>query len=156
MGRNTANKYHWRVLTVIQPHWVCPRSRCMCFPSLHCSDSRLLCRNRLMQALVCMHFPGVSCSGSGSRILHRGADLVGPAFCARPRPEQLRSPGAWRAYSPPAGGCGFPPPPSQPLGFLGVQEARLLGVPCVYFGELDSGCDPPGRCRSSRVPRSPG
>ena len=42
-GRNTANKYHWRVFTVIQPHWVCPRPRRVCFPSLHCSDSRLLC-----------------------------------------------------------------------------------------------------------------
>ena len=39
-GRNTANKYHWRVFTVIQPHWVCPLSRHVCFP---CSDSRLLC-----------------------------------------------------------------------------------------------------------------
>ena len=45
-GRNTANKHHWHVwgvLTVFQPHWVCPRSRCVCFPSLHCSGSRLLC-----------------------------------------------------------------------------------------------------------------
>ena len=41
-GRNTANKYHWRVLTVIQPHWVCPRSWRVCFPSLHCLGSRLL------------------------------------------------------------------------------------------------------------------
>ena len=44
--------------------------------------------NCLMQALVCMHFPGLS--RSGSRVLHKGADLVGPAFCARPRSEQLR------------------------------------------------------------------
>ena len=43
-GRNTANKYHWRVLTVIQPHWVCPHSWPACFPSLYCSGSRLLCR----------------------------------------------------------------------------------------------------------------
>ena len=42
-GRNTPNKHHWCVLTVIQLHWVCPRSRSVCFPSLHCSDSRLLC-----------------------------------------------------------------------------------------------------------------
>ena len=42
-GRNPANKYHWRVFTVIQPLWVCPHSRRVCFPSLHCSDSRLLC-----------------------------------------------------------------------------------------------------------------
>ena len=41
--RNTANKYHWHVLTVIQPHWVCPHSWRVCFPSLHCSDSRLPC-----------------------------------------------------------------------------------------------------------------
>ena len=43
-GRNTTNQYHWRVLTVIQPHWVCTHSRRVCFPSLHCSDSRLLCQ----------------------------------------------------------------------------------------------------------------
>ena len=43
-GRNTANKYHWHVLTVIQPHCVCPCSQHVCFPSLHCSCSRLLCR----------------------------------------------------------------------------------------------------------------
>ena len=42
-GRYTANKYHWCVFTVIQPHWVCACSRRVCFPSLHCSDSRLLC-----------------------------------------------------------------------------------------------------------------
>ena len=41
--RSTANKYPWRVLTVSWPHWVCPRSQCVCFPSLHCSGSRLLC-----------------------------------------------------------------------------------------------------------------
>ena len=40
--------------------------------------------NCLKQALGCMHFPGLSCSGSGSRVLHKGADLVGPAFCAIP------------------------------------------------------------------------
>ena len=46
---NTASKYHWRVwgvLAVSWPHWVCPCSRRVCFPSLHCSGSRLLCRER--------------------------------------------------------------------------------------------------------------
>ena len=40
-------KYHWRpwgVLPVSQPHRVCPGSRCVCFHSLHCSGSRLLCQ----------------------------------------------------------------------------------------------------------------
>ena len=27
-----------------QPHWVCPRSRRVCFPCLHCSGCRLLCQ----------------------------------------------------------------------------------------------------------------
>ena len=46
-GKNTANKYHWPVwgvLAVSLPHWVCPHSRHVCFPSLHCLGSRLLCR----------------------------------------------------------------------------------------------------------------
>ena len=46
-GRNTANKYHWRVwgvLPVSWPHWVCPCSWCVCLTSLHCLGSRLLCQ----------------------------------------------------------------------------------------------------------------
>ena len=46
-GRKIANKYHWPVwgvLTVSGPHWVCPGSWHVCFPSLHCSGSRLFCR----------------------------------------------------------------------------------------------------------------
>ena len=34
--------------------------------------------------------PGLSCSGSGSIVLHKGTDSVGPEFCALPRSEQLR------------------------------------------------------------------
>ena len=46
-GGNAASKYHWRVwgvLAVSGPHWVSLRSRCVCFPFLDCSGSRLLCR----------------------------------------------------------------------------------------------------------------
>ena len=42
--RNATNKYHWHVLTVIQPHWVCPNSWSVCFPSLHCLGPKLLCQ----------------------------------------------------------------------------------------------------------------
>ena len=31
------------VLTMSRPHWVCPCSRSLCFPCLHCLGSRLLC-----------------------------------------------------------------------------------------------------------------
>ena len=41
-------------------------------------------------ALGCMHLSGPSRSGSGTRVVLRGADSVGPAFCALPRSEQLR------------------------------------------------------------------
>ena len=120
-GRNTANKYHWCVFTVIQQHWVCPCSRRVCFPGLYCSGSGCSAGNCLMLALGCMHSPGLSCSGSASRVLHKGADLVAPAFCAHPRSEQLRWPGAWWAQLPPIEGCNLSPPPSQQLSFLGVQ-----------------------------------
>ena len=45
--------------------------------------------NRLRLALGCMYLPGLSHSGSGTQVVLRGADSVGPAFCALPRSEQL-------------------------------------------------------------------
>ena len=129
-GRNTANKYHWRVwgvLAVSQPHWVCPHSQRVCFHGLHFSGSRLLCRNCLRWALGCVHYPGLSRSGSGSQVLHKGTDWVGPAFCVFPRSKQLRSP--------PGGGCILSAPPSQPLSFLGAQWAHLLRCAmCLFWG----------------------
>ena len=41
-------------------------------------------------ALGCLYLPGPSRSGSGTRVVLRGADSVGPAFCALPRSKQLR------------------------------------------------------------------
>ena len=38
-GKNTANRYHWHLLTVSQPHWLCPHSQ-----HLHFSGSKLLCQ----------------------------------------------------------------------------------------------------------------
>ena len=46
--------------------------------------------NHLRLALGCLHLPGLSRSGSGTRVVLRGADSVGPVFCALPRSEQLR------------------------------------------------------------------
>ena len=82
-GRSTANKHRWHVwglLAVSGPHWDCPRSaHSVCFPSLHYSGFRLFCK---VWALGCVHFPGLSLSGSGSQVLHKGADSVRPAFCS--------------------------------------------------------------------------
>ena len=148
-GRNTANKHHWRVwgvLAVSRLHWVCPRSRCVCFHGLHFSGSRLLCWE-LSEA-----GPGL-CTLSRSKPLRfrfsgipQRRRLSGPAFCALPRSEQLRWPGVWQAQSPPGRGCILSPPPSQLLGFLGVQWAHLLRGAVCLFWELISGCDPPSGC----------
>ena len=89
--------------------------------------------NWLRQALGCVHFPGLS--HSGSWVLHKGTDSVGPAFCALPRSKQLRKPGAWWVHSPQVGRCVLSPPPSQPLGFLVVQqECHLRSAVCLLWG----------------------
>ena len=41
--------------------------------------------NHLRLALGCMHLPCLRHSNSGTHVVLRGADLVGPAFCALPR-----------------------------------------------------------------------
>ena len=46
--------------------------------------------NCLKWALGCVHFPGLSLSGSGSWVFHSGTGWVGPPLCALPRSEQLR------------------------------------------------------------------
>ena len=90
-GRDTANRYRWPVwgvLAVDGPHWVCPSSRRVCLPGSILSGSRVLCRHCLKWTLHFVHFPGLS--HSGSRVLHKGTDLVGHVFCALPRSDQLR------------------------------------------------------------------
>ena len=67
------------------------------------SGSRVLCRHCLKGALHFVHFPGLS--HSGSRVLHKGTDLVGHAFCALPRPEQLRQYQALGEHPVPVGPC---------------------------------------------------
>ena len=46
--------------------------------------------NHPWPALGCLHLPGLSHSDSSTRVILRGADSVGPAFCALPRSKQLR------------------------------------------------------------------
>ena len=93
----------------VRPHWVCPCSQRVCFPCLYCLGSRLLYRER---ALSCRHFPGLSRSGSGSRVLHKGADSVGPAFCAFPVRAAQAARRLMSALS--SGAARLLPSPSQP------------------------------------------
>ena len=89
-GRDASTKEHWRVLAVSQPHWACPHSRRVCPPCPHCSGSRLLHPEPSEAGPGLQAPPRSKCSGSGTRVVLRGADSVGPAFCALPRSEQLR------------------------------------------------------------------
>ena len=102
--------------------------------------------NCLKQALGFVHFPGLSHSGSGSQVLHKGTDLAGPAFCALPRSGQLRRSGAWQAHTAQVGSASYRlPHPSCSVSWVHSRTA-VSGVLCVSSGELISGCDFPGRC----------
>ena len=130
-GRGTTNKYHWCVWGVLAamsgPHWVCPRSRRVCFPHLHCSDSWLLCRER---ALSCVHFPGLSRSSSGFRVLHKDADSDGPAFCAFPIRAAQAARSLTSTLSPGAARLLPSPVPAS------VSRCVWSSAPCVSSGEL--------------------
>ena len=92
-GRNTVNKYCWHVWGVLKgygPHWVCPTHSVCAFPIYTAQAQGALQGHCPKWALHFVHFPGLSYSGSGSQILCKGTDLVGHAFCALSRHEQLR------------------------------------------------------------------
>ena len=144
-GRGTANKYHWRVwgaLAVFRHTGFAPIAACVLSPST------LL---RLQAAL-------------------QGA---GPAWRTLPRPKPLRfrfsgTPQrrrlGWACVC-----CAFPGPSTS--GNQELDECTLFrcsapyplpvpasvswrawsGEPCVFSGELISGCDPPGGCQPSRI-----
>ena len=124
-----------------------PATRCVCFPNLVFSGSRLFCRRTVRWALGCMHFPGLSCSGSGSWVLHKGLNFVpfpGPSSSGHqilgghtlPRlgreSYHLPSPSRWVSW--------------------GRSGRAVSDVPCFSSGELISGCDPSGGCQPSRIP----
>ena len=134
-GRGAADKCHWRawgVLTVSRPHWLCPCSGRVCSPSLHCSGSRSLCRE---QALRCVHFPGLSQSGSGSRVVHEGADSAGPAFLC---PSQVQTAQVTRCLASAVfsgSQCIFSHPWSWPLRSPGgSRQAHLWCAVCLFWG----------------------
>ena len=117
------------------------------------SQSTLLRLEVLLQgALGCVHFPGLSLSGSGSWVLHKNTDLVGPSFCALHKSEQLRWPGAWQAHSPQVDGVSYHLPlPSRSVSGVHHKSA-VSGVPFFSSRKLISYCNPPGGCQPSRIP----
>ena len=94
--------------------------------------------NCLGLALGCMHLPGLSRSGSGFRVLHKGADRLGLRFVPVPGPSSSGDQVLGERSHPQVGrGCVLLPPPSKLLGFLGVQLACLLRCAVYLFREAD-------------------
>ena len=91
-------------------------------------------------ALGCMHLPGPSRSGSGTRVVLRGADSVGPAFCALPRSERQfalprRAPMLRLIASPPLGlsGCKTSAPSQADVDRPDPQEVLVSKEACLQF-----------------------
>ena len=113
--------------------------------------------NCLKWALGCWHFPALSRSGSGSRVLHKGAQIqLGLRFVPFPGPcssgDQVLG-----EYTLPR--CAVIlsrrsyhlPHPSCSVSWV-CSGSTVSGVLCVSSGEVISGCDPPGGCQPSRIP----
>ena len=111
--------------------------------------------NFLRQALGCMPFPGLSRSGSGSRVLHKGANL-GLCFVPFPGPSSSGDQVLGECSRPQLKAVTYCLPRPSCSVFWVYNGCTFSGVPCVSSGELISGCDLPGRCRLSRIPRSLG
>ena len=135
--RNTASKYHWHVwgvLSVSGPHWVCPHSACVLSRSTLLRLQVALQGNCLKRALGWVHFPGLSCSGSGSRVLHKAQTQLG--LCLVPFPglnssvDQVLGKRTLRRWA-----VRLITSPSQSLDFLGVQqESCLRCAMCLLWG----------------------
>ena len=93
-------------------------AHCACALPAHAAQA-LGCSagNHPMPALGCMHFPGLSRSGSGTRVDLRGLHRLGLRFVLFPRPSSSGD----EVFGE-RGCCDLLPPTSLLLGFLGVQR----------------------------------
>ena len=139
------------MLAVSRPHWVCPHSRHVCFPCLHCLGSRLLCWE-------------LSEAGPGLYVLRRSKPLKfrysgSPQrhrlgwFCVL-CPSQVQAQ-VTRCLASVVTATYRLPHPCRSV-FWVYSRCTFSDVLCVSSGGLISGCDPPGGCRPSRIPRSLG
>ena len=110
-----------------------PLTACVLYQSTLLRLQVALQGNCLKWGLDCMRFPGLSHSGSGSRVLDKGTDSFGLAFCALPRSEQLRRPGAWWAHTSQVR-CVLSPLPSQCSVSSAQWERHLRCAMCLFSG----------------------
>ena len=102
-------------------------------------------------ALGFVHFPGLSCSGSGSQVPTKARTPMDMHFVPFPGPsssgDQVLGERTVRG-----GLCVLITSPVPGAQFPGCNKSTISGVLCVSSGVLVSGCNPPGRCQPSRIP----
>ena len=128
-----------------------PRSRCVCFPCLHCLGCRLLCQE-LSEAGPGLHAPPRSKPFRfrywGSPQRHRFGWVC--ILC----PSQVQAVLVTRCLvSTVVVTYRFPCPCRLVFWEYNGAPSQVCRV---SSGELISGCNPPGRCQFSRIPRSLG
>ena len=142
MDLNKIKNYHWHVwgvLAVYGPLGLLPLMTCVLSLSTLLRLQIALQGTCLKWALGFVYFPGLSFSGSGSQVLHKGTNSVGHAFCALPSSEEVRQPGACQAqHSRWLVQLNHLPDPSCSVSWV-HSGSTTSGVPCISSGELVSG-----------------
>ena len=128
----------------------------VCFPGLHCSGSRFLCRGTVQSGpwvsfTSQVSAPQVQVLGYSTKAQTR----LGLRFVSFPGPSSSGDQVLGKRTLP-GWGCVLWPPPSSPSVSWVLSGSAISGVPCESSGELISGCDPPGGCQLYRIPRSLG
>ena len=144
------------MLTRSRPHWVCPRSRCVCFPSLHCSGSRLLClelsevgpglhalpRSKPLRFRLLLRYS----TKAQTRLDLPLVPFLGPSSSGDQVLGEHSHPQVW---------CVLSPPPSQLLRFLGGSRcASLRYAMCLFWG-ADPWLRPSLRMSTTQNPKKP-
>ena len=104
------------------------------------------------RALGFVHFPGLSCSGSSSQVLHKAKTWLDMRFVPFPGPSRSGDQVVGKRTLPWWDSASYHLlHPSHSVSWV-YSGSTVSGVPCVSSGELISGCDPPGGCQSSMTP----
>ena len=120
---------------MFQLHWVCSCSQCVYFHGLHFSGSRLLCRElsdvgpglHALPRSKPLRFRFLGTTQRHSRLGLRVVPFPGPSSSG----DQVLG----ERSHPPGVGFILSLPPSQLLGFLGIQWAHLLRCAvCLFWG----------------------
>ena len=140
------------MLIVSRPHWVCLCLWHVCFPCLHCLGSRLFCWQLSkmgpgLYALPMSKLLRFRHSGTPQRCRLGWACVLCPSQVQAAQVTRCLESAVAATYS--------LPHPCHSV-FWVYNQRTFSDVPCVCSGELISGCEPPGGCRPSRIPRSLG